>query len=86
MTAETLGQARAHLSCAVAGFRDAAESFRAAKALISEPVPGLELGELQSFAAVADANAAGAEQIEARIARLVGELVALQDQVSQELR
>jgi hypothetical protein len=68
---EVFGQARAHLACAVAGFREAAASLRAARAVLSKPVAGLNPGDLQSFAAVADANAAGAEQIEALIARLL---------------
>jgi hypothetical protein len=87
VTVEVFGQAREHLACAVVGLRGAAASFRAAKAVLSKPVAGLNPGELQSFAVVADANAAGAERIEAQLARLVDELMALQqDQVSQELR
>jgi len=76
VTVEVFGQARDHLACAVAGLRGAAASFRAASAALSEPVTGLNPGELQSFAVVADANAAGAERIEAQLARLVDALVA----------
>jgi len=71
VTVQVFGQARHQLARAVAGFRGAAEAFRAASAILSEPVAGLKPGELQSFAAVADANAAGAERIEALIARLL---------------
>jgi hypothetical protein len=76
VTVEAFGPARAHLACAVAGLRGAAASFQAASAALSAPVAGLNPGELRSFAVVAEANAAGAERIEAQLARLVDELVA----------
>jgi len=63
------------LSAAELGFKDAASALREADALLrqeAQPVAGVDRGNLQSFAAVAEANGAGIENMEARL-RQAGE-------------
>ncbi len=70
MTVEAVGQARDHVACAVAALRGAAASLREAQALLSEPVAALAPGELQTHAAVTDANANGIERIAQRLTQV----------------
>jgi hypothetical protein len=74
MTApDSYGQARDHLECAVAGLKSAADALRAAAALLTQPIAGLDPGELQTHAGVTDANAAGVERLRQRVERLLAE-------------
>jgi hypothetical protein len=63
------------LSAAELGLKDAVVSLREADELLkgaSEPVAGVDRDQLSTYAAVADANRAGIERMEARI-RQAGE-------------
>ncbi len=73
-TADAYARAREHLGGAGACLRSAADSLRAAAALLADSVAGVDPGELQTHAAVTGANAAGIERLEERIARLLSTL------------
>jgi hypothetical protein len=63
------------LSAAELGLKDAVVSLREADELLkgeSDPVPGVDPDQLSTYAAVAEANRAGIERMEARL-RQAGE-------------
>jgi hypothetical protein len=70
MTPEIRARLARLLSAAELGFRDAADSLRDADALLKSegtPIAGLDRSELQTYAAVAEANRAGLERLEERV-------------------
>jgi hypothetical protein len=68
---DAYARACAHLECAVAGLKGAADSLHAAAALLAEAAAGLDSEELQTHAAVTRTNAASLERLGERSARLL---------------